>query len=235
MRKCWYLWSNCGYVCVSVQKRIFFVFCMFLLLFHANKTSITFRLKLHIFWRGCITDSPCFYQLSWGHSRVGNLFSLVKLLNAGICISGIRPASGGVNLPKWTNSRFWSISAQYTVQYSTVQYSTVQYSTVQYSTVQYSTVQYSTVQYSTVQYSTVQYSTVQYSTVQYSTVQYSTVQYSTVQYSTVQYSTVQYSTVQYSTVQYSTVQYRSLTCGGMLPCRVAYHFFPQRNLGVIVV
>ena len=31
--------------------------------------------------------------------------SLVKLLNAGICISGIRPASGGVNLPKWTSSR----------------------------------------------------------------------------------------------------------------------------------
>ena len=143
----------------------------------------------------------CFYQLS---HTLEKIFLLVKLLNAGICISGIRLASGGVNLQKWTSSRFWSISAQYsTVQYSTVQYSTVQYSTVQYSTVQYSTVQYSTVQYSTVQYSTVQYSTVQYSTVQYSTVQYSTVQYSTVQYSTVQYSTVQYSTVQYSTVQYS--------------------------------
>ena len=150
----------------------------------------------------------CFYQLS---HALENFFLLVKLLNAGICISGIRLASGGVNLQKWTSSRFWSISAQYsTVQYSTVQYSTVQYSTVQYSTVQYSTVQYSTVQYSTVQYNTVQYSTVQYSTVQYSTVQYSTVQYSTVQYSTVQYSTVQYSTVQYSTVQYSTVQYSTV-------------------------
>ena len=43
------------------------------------------------------------------------LFSLVKLLNAGICISGIRPASDGVNLPKWTSSRCWSISAVYTV------------------------------------------------------------------------------------------------------------------------
>ena len=31
--------------------------------------------------------------------------SLVKLLNAGICISGIRPASGGVNLPKCRHFR----------------------------------------------------------------------------------------------------------------------------------
>ena len=36
--------------------------------------------------------------------------SLVKLLNAGICISGIRPASGGVNLPKWTSSRHFRTS-----------------------------------------------------------------------------------------------------------------------------
>ena len=42
--------------------------------------------------------------------------SLVKLLNAGICISGIRPASGGVNLPKWTSSRHFRTvhSTQYT-------------------------------------------------------------------------------------------------------------------------
>ena len=45
-----------------------------------------------------------------------NFFFFVgELLNTGICISGIRPTSGGVNLPKWTNSRFWPISAQYTV------------------------------------------------------------------------------------------------------------------------
>ena len=130
-----------------------------------------------------VTRKNCFSELAF-IVTVGIHRVMMKFL-AGICISGIRPASGGVNLTKWTSSRFWSISAQYTVQYSTVQYSTVQYSTVQYSTVQYSTVQYSTVQYSTVQYSTVQYSTVQYSTVQYSTVQYSTVQYSTVQYSAV--------------------------------------------------
>ena len=122
-----------------------------------------------------VTRKNCFSELAF-IVTVGIHRVMMKFL-AGICISGIRPASGGVNLTKWTSSRFWSISAQYsTVQYSTVQYSTVQYSTVQYSTVQYSTVQYSTVQYSTVQYSTVQYSTVQYSTVQYSTVQYSTVQ-----------------------------------------------------------
>ena len=36
--------------------------------------------------------------------------SLVKLLNAGICISGIRTASGGVNLPKWTSSRHFRTS-----------------------------------------------------------------------------------------------------------------------------
>ena len=42
--------------------------------------------------------------------------SLVKLLNAGICISGIRTASSGVNLPKWTSSRHFrtSHSTQYT-------------------------------------------------------------------------------------------------------------------------
>ena len=28
--------------------------------------------------------------------------------NTGICIFGIRPASGGVNLPKWTSSCLWS-------------------------------------------------------------------------------------------------------------------------------
>ena len=106
-----------------------------------------------------VTRKNCFSDLAF-IVTVGIHRVMMKFL-AGICISGIRPASGGVNLTKWTSSRFWSISAQYsTVQYSTVQYSTVQYSTVQYSTVQYSTVQYSTVQYSTVQYSTVQYSAV---------------------------------------------------------------------------
>ena len=155
-----------------------------------------------------VTRKNCFSELAF-IVTVGIHRVMIKFL-AGICISGIRPASGGVNLTKWTSSRFLVNFRAVHIQYSTVQYSTVQYSTVQYSTVQYSTVQYSTVQYSTVQYSTVQYSTVQYSTVQYSTVQYSTVQYSTVQYSTVQYSTVQYSTVQYSTVQYSTVQYSAV-------------------------
>ena len=60
------------------------------------------------------------------------LFSLVKLLNGGICISGIRPTSGGVNLPKWTSSRFWSISAVYTVY--TVYTGDWEYSTLQYTT-----------------------------------------------------------------------------------------------------
>ena len=40
--------------------------------------------------------------------------SLVKPLNAGICISGIRPASGGVNLPKWTSSRHFRTVHRYT-------------------------------------------------------------------------------------------------------------------------
>ena len=42
-------------------------------------------------------------------------FFVGELFNAGICISGIRPASGGVNSPKWTSSRFWSISAVYSI------------------------------------------------------------------------------------------------------------------------
>ena len=43
------------------------------------------------------------WALKTGFFLVANL---VKLLDTGICIFGIRPASGGVNLPKWTSSRF---------------------------------------------------------------------------------------------------------------------------------
>ena len=50
--------------------------------------------------------SQIFTNFQFNSQLFTTLFSsLVKLLNAGICISGIRPASGGVNLPKWTSSR----------------------------------------------------------------------------------------------------------------------------------
>ena len=43
--------------------------------------------------------------------NVGFIIFAGELLNAGICISGIRPASGGVNLPKWTSSGYWVLGA----------------------------------------------------------------------------------------------------------------------------
>ena len=43
------------------------------------------------------------WALKTGFFLVANL---VKILDTGICIFGIRTASGGVNLPKWTSSRF---------------------------------------------------------------------------------------------------------------------------------